>query len=152
MAVKWLVLMRFWLLTLGGFFVLCGCNGKTGPVVLDSNNAPLVAQGAALYQDNCARCHGAGLEGQPNWRVRKPDGKLPAPPHNADGHTWHHPNAMLVDVVRNGLVPPNAPAGYKSDMPAFASRLSDAQIGAVLSYIQSRWPADVWQYRKENGL
>lgn len=23
--------------------------------------------GAALYRDNCASCHGADLEGQPDW-------------------------------------------------------------------------------------
>jgi hypothetical protein len=26
---------------------------------------------------------------------RKPDGKLPAPPHDASGHTWHHADAQL---------------------------------------------------------
>lgn len=145
-------LTRYYLLLLFVLVSLCACDGKSASVPLDPKNPEFVRQGDALYRANCARCHGANLEGQSNWRVRKPDGKLPAPPHDAGGHTWHHPNAMLVEIVRNGLVPPHAPDGYQSDMPAFKDTLSDAQIGAVLSYIQSRWPQDVWQYRNENRL
>ena len=144
--------MRFGFWILFAVVFLSACSGKVAPVILDPKNADVVRQGESLYQANCARCHGANLEGQANWRVRKPDGKLPAPPHDATGHTWHHPNAMLVEIVRNGLVPPHAPAGYESDMPAFKDTLSDAQIAAVLSYIQSRWSPDVWQYRNENRL
>ena len=31
------------------------------------DNGDLVS-GKTLYTDNCASCHGAKLEGQPNWR------------------------------------------------------------------------------------
>lgn len=144
--------MRFRLLVLCGIVFLCACGSKAVPVQLDPKNAGLIKQGESVYRDNCARCHGANLEGQANWRARKADGKLPAPPHDSSGHTWHHPNAMLFDIVRNGLVPPHAPDGYQSDMPAFKDKLSDAQIAATLSYIQSRWQEDVWQYRNENKL
>jgi mono/diheme cytochrome c family protein len=78
------------------------------------------------------------LEGQPNWRERLPSGRLPAPPHDASGHTWHHPDAVLFTITRDGLgaiVP-----GYESDMPAFGGVLSDAEIRAVLAFIKSRWP------------
>jgi len=34
-----------------------------------------------------------------------------------------------------------------SDMPAFAGRLSDAQIRAILGYIKSRWPRDIRAYQ-----
>ena len=30
--------------------------------------------------------------------------------------------------------------GYESDMPAFAGRLSDEEIRAVLAFIRSSWP------------
>ena len=33
-----------------------------------------VARGAELYAENCASCHGAELEGEPNWRQRDPTG------------------------------------------------------------------------------
>jgi mono/diheme cytochrome c family protein len=41
--------------------------------------------------------------------------------------------------VKKGLVPDYAPPGYESDMPAFEKTLSDAEIWAVLSYIESHW-------------
>ena len=100
---------------------------------------PAAAQdGARLYTENCANCHGANLEGQPDWMVRKPDGKLPAPPHDATGHTWHHSDRQLLMIVRDGLgaIAP----GYVTDMPAFGDRLTDEEIGAILDFIKSTWP------------
>ncbi len=41
-----------------------------------------VAQGAALYAQYCAECHGANLEGAVDWKQRQPDGSLPPPPHD----------------------------------------------------------------------
>ncbi|MGA1161369.1 MAG: c-type cytochrome, partial [Burkholderiaceae bacterium] len=49
----------------------------------------VVLRGEVVYANNCARCHGVNLEGEANWRVRLPNGKLPAPPHDETGHTWH---------------------------------------------------------------
>ena len=108
-----------------------------------------LAEGEAIYRRECASCHGARLEGQPNWRVRRPDGKLPAPPHDASGHTWHHPKDQLFAIIKFGLVPPNAPPGYQSDMPAFGGRLSDRQIADVLAFIESRWPPEIHAHRGE---
>src|SRR5919106_825466 len=39
----------------------------------------VLAEGKAIYSQYCARCHGANLEGQPDWRRRLPSGRLPAP-------------------------------------------------------------------------
>jgi len=77
----------------------------------------VIAMGKDLYAQRCASCHGANLEGQPDWMQRKPDGKLPAPPHDATGHTWHHSDADLFKIVKNGV---QAFAGkdYKTDMPS----------------------------------
>jgi mono/diheme cytochrome c family protein len=94
--------------------------------------------GRALYLENCAGCHGASLEGQPDWMVRKPDGRLPAPPHDATGHTWHHSDEQLFRITKEGLavIAPN----YETDMPAFGGTMTDAEIRAVLDYIKSTWP------------
>jgi mono/diheme cytochrome c family protein len=98
-----------------------------------------VAIGAKVYAQHCAVCHGVKLEGQPEWRRRLPNGRMPAPPHDESGHTWHHSDRVLFAITRNGLVPPYASKGYESDMPAFGGKLSDDEIWAVLAYIKSHW-------------
>lgn len=92
-----------------------------------------------MYAQHCAACHGSKLEGQPNWQRRLPNGRLPAPPHDETGHTWHHTDSVLFGIVKHGVVPPYAPAGYESDMPAFQGLLGDNDIWAVLAYIKSYW-------------
>ena len=94
--------------------------------------------GQALYLEYCASCHGANLEGQPNWMQRLPNGRLPAPPHDETGHTWHHSDEQLLRIVRDGL-PAIAP-GYETDMPAFRGTLRDQEIVAILDYIKQTWP------------
>lgn len=111
--------------------------------VADLRDPQRIAAGAPIYAAHCAACHGANLEGQPNWKERRLNGRMPAPPHDDSGHTWHHPNAVLFGITRNGMKPPLAPPGYESDMPAYAGVLSDEQIWNVLAYIQSRWSAEV---------
>ena len=106
-------------------------------------------EGETIYKVECASCHGAKLEGQADWRTRRPDGKLPAPPHNATGHTWHHPREQLASIIKRGMVPPNAPPGYASDMPAFAGKLTERQVNNVLLYIESQWPPEIRARRAE---
>ena len=116
----------------------------------DPRDAAKVAAGSKVYAAHCAACHGAGLEGQPDWRRRLANGRMPAPPHDESGHTWHHPDAMLFAITKNGLAPPHAPPGYESDMPAFGDKLSDDEIWSVLAYIKSHWKsADVLSARQE---
>ena len=118
---------------------------ETAPAVaLAPGEAAVVAKGARIYEAQCASCHGANLEGEPNWRERGADGRLPAPPHDETGHTWHHPDGLLFKLTKEG--PPKEIGNgepYYSNMPAFAGVLSDEEIVAVLSYIKSRWPEDV---------
>jgi mono/diheme cytochrome c family protein len=95
--------------------------------------------GERLYQENCASCHGANLEGQPDWRSRLPNGRLPAPPHDASGHTWHHTDRVLLDIVKRGTAA-IVGNGYESDMPGFKEVLTDEEITAIIDYIKSTWP------------
>ena len=53
------------------------------------------------------------------------------PPHDETGHTWHHPDAQLVEWVLNGKFP--------GQMPAFGDRLSREQVEAILAYIKTWW-------------
>lgn len=116
----------------------------------DYTDAKLVAQGAQLYAQHCASCHGPNLEGQPNWQTRKPNGALPAPPQNETGHTWHHSDQQLFDMTKFGVTP-YSPPGWVSEMPAFEGVLSDDQIWAVLAYIKSRWPERVREAQQQRS-
>ncbi len=108
----------------------------------DPNDVALVARGAEVYREQCAACHGARLEGQANWRQRRPNGRLPAPPHDASGHTWHHADQQLFNVIKQGTAA-FAPADYKTDMGAYKDTLTDRDIWAVLAYIKTKWPPKV---------
>jgi mono/diheme cytochrome c family protein len=101
-----------------------------------------IALGRDVYAIHCASCHGAALEGQPDWRVRLASGRLPAPPHDETGHTWHHPDEQLFALTKEGLAA-FVPPGYETDMPGFGDALTDDEIRAVLAYIKSTWPAEI---------
>src|SRR3990172_431258 len=64
-------------------------------------------------------------------------GRPPAAPprHNANGHTWHHPDCQLVRSILEGGADKTRPLA----MPAFQDKLSYEQIDAVLSYIKLMW-------------
>ena len=122
--------------------LLAACDSGPAPgddARADPRKVDAVKLGAWVYTQNCAACHGAKLEGQPNWRVRLPNGRLPGPPHDESGHTWHHPDQVLFGITKNGLAPPYASKDYESDMPAFGGKLSDDEIWAVLAYVKSHW-------------
>ena len=130
---------------LGGVWLVVGGGDATRA---DASDAQLVRRGEVLYQLHCASCHGANLEGQPNWRERDENGLLPAPPHDATGHTWHHTDQLLFDVTKLGST---AVIGndYQSNMPGFADKMSDGEIWAVIAYIKSTWPPSVQEIQSE---
>lgn len=108
-----------------------------------------LARGAQAYDEHCAACHGANLEGQRDWRKRGPDGLLPAPPHDATGHTWHHPDQQLFAITKYGTA---ALVGreYRTTMGGFGDVLDDDGIRDVLAFIKSRWPEEI--RRRQAGI
>ena len=108
----------------------------------DPDNAEHVALGQQVYTSFCTGCHGVNLEGQPDWRKKLPMGNFPAPPHDESGHTWHHADQWLFELVKYGGKY-HAPPRYRSAMPAYQDMLSDAEIWAVLAFIKNRWPAAI---------
>ena len=102
----------------------------------DSSFTAEQLRGRTIYYANCASCHGGPTGGD----------MMDYPPrHNTNGHTWHHPDCELKQVIREGgdemtammremMAPPNAPK-----MIAFKDKLSDADIDAVLAYIKTMW-------------
>lgn len=153
MANKTLIFGAAGVVVLGAVALLYDAGRDSSPAFIDPADQQRVVQGKAIYANFCASCHGESLQGQPNWRQRQSNGRLPAPPHDKTGHTWHHPDAMLFDMVKNGLVPgKTAPPGYESDMPAYREILTDEEIISVLAYIKSTWPPKVLEAQKEVTL
>ena len=107
--------------------------------------------GRALYAEHCAVCHGADLEGAPDWKAPGPDGRLPPPPHDETGHTWHHGDAMLFEYTRRGgqAYLDDLGVAFDSGMPAFGDVLSDDEIKAILAFIRSTWPARIQEIQAE---
>jgi len=93
-------------------------------------------RGEEIYNASCVSCHG-GPRGE---------AMMDYPPrHNANGHTWHHPDCELTEIIRTGgdemtemmrqmMAPPDAPK-----MQAFGDKLSSAEIDAVLAFIKTMW-------------
>ena len=107
-----------------------------------------LALGERLFQANCATCHGARAEGDPNWRQRDISGHFPPPPLNGSGHSWHHSAEVLTEVIRNGR--PKGP----SNMPAWKGKLSEAEMAAIVAWFQSLWPQpvyDAWYEMQQRG-
>jgi mono/diheme cytochrome c family protein len=111
----------------------------SAPLAAHGLDTRLVARGNDIYKANCAVCHGVNAEGAPNWQRKGPDGKLPPPPLDANGHAWHHPGAWIRDMIRQGSV------ARGGNMPAWEGKLGDDDIAAVIAWIQSRWPEEIYR-------
>ena len=118
-----------------------------------NSDIPDVVQGQTLYATSCAACHGTNLEGQADWRSPGPDGRLPAPPHDENGHTWHHGDQLLFDYTKLGGKAEMAKRGveFDSGMPAFGDQLTDTKINNVLAYIKSTWPERIQTMQAERS-
>lgn len=77
-----------------------------------------------LYLSNCGGCHHPLGLGRAD--------KVPALVNNSS--LKQNPSNIL-NVVLFGI----APRDHRGGMPAFASRLSDAEIAAVINYVRHRW-------------
>jgi len=128
----------------------CASQGDDKPVVINQTAVPplptleaaRVERGAELYAQYCAECHGANLEGALDWKRPLADGSYPPPPHDDSGHTWHHPDELLLKIIAQG----GNPAG-NSKMPAFGDDLTQDEIASVLDFIKSRWGTEARQFQ-----
>ena len=146
----WLFLIFLALLAIGGVFLWRDKRMGTGEsVTINGITVPPipallpeeVAKGEVLYNQYCASCHGIDLAGAPDWKTRNPDGTLPPPPHDSSGHTWHHSDALLMQIIADGGLPENG------NMPAFKTILTDDEINLTLSYIKSTWGEEEREYQ-----
>lgn len=149
------------LLSLAALLTIAGCEGNgDDPKARWTDTAAPASQpgatrwytqqqvevGAGLYRANCATCHKENAEGTADWRQRDANGKLPPPPLNGTAHAWHHPLQVLRLVVNRG----GAPVG--GSMPGFADKLDGEQIDAILAWVQSHWPDEIYQTWYERDL
>ena len=108
---------------------------STSPTI-STNAAPqlLANQGAKLYEQHCAQCHGADGLGQ---RA----GNLVAYPALAGNRAVLMPHTTnLVQIVLNGgYAPATASNPRPFGMPPYVLTLNDTEIAAVLSHIRSTW-------------
>ncbi len=126
---------------------ISACSATEGSVDNTGAIAPAVAgsetyvSGQTLYNVHCAACHGVNGEGQfPNAPLeRDSTGRYGAPPHNSAGHTWHHDDDLLVQIIHEGGM--GDPENFY-DMPAFESTLAAEEIETVIAYIKTFWTPD----------
>ena len=132
--------MKLGVVALGLFLIiiLSGCSIESDIEKYIATNSEAYAVGEQVYAQNCASCHGANAEGQfPDAPMERDEtGRLGAPPHNDDGHTWHHDDDLLYQIVREGGMG-NAEMFYP--MPAFGEQLGDEEIEATIFYIKTFW-------------
>ena len=113
---------------------LIGCrNIDTASKHFTEPDPSVLRLGKEIYDANCASCHGVDGQGQPNWKTPDENGKRPAPPHDSSGHTWHHADSLLLEIIADGSsVPGSAMIGYKD-------LLSQEEMEASLAYIKTFW-------------
>jgi mono/diheme cytochrome c family protein len=85
-------------------------------------------KGATLYAQNCATCHGAGLEGGIGATLN-PIEKLPNVPNTLDAN-------FLIDIITNGRVHQNGDP-KQTDMPAKGgnTKLTDQDVKDLAAFI-----------------
>jgi mono/diheme cytochrome c family protein len=136
----WIIgLLAFALIIAGLAYIITPESGQQ--VVINNTPAPpvpnldasSVRQGQKLYTQYCAICHGANLEGAPDWKIALPDGSYPAPPHDSSGHTFHHPDTLLVRIIADGSYPPE----LSTTMPAYGEILTTEEVLSILDFIKS---------------
>jgi mono/diheme cytochrome c family protein len=115
-----------------------------------ANDTRRIDIGRSIYVAQCAACHGARGEGQPQWQRLSAAGEMPAPPHDRSGHTWKHSDVMLYRIVADGWRDPF----NKTDrltMPPFGDTLSPAEIRDVLDYLKMRWTPQQREFQREES-
>ena len=127
------------LLVLVGSVGLIAACGEPEPVAQpsaeQSNTVSGSRTGSQIFAATCAVCHGEGGEGAEDWMMRDEDGRLPPPPLNGEGHTWHHSDGVLYGIVSEG----GAGIGFGSNMPGFKDELTREEIIAVLEFVKTLW-------------
>lgn len=112
------------------------------PLAVQQFDAASLRHGAALFAEHCAQCHGPEGQGHPDWQTPSGDQFAAAPPLNGSGNDWKRSRVQLAAVIRDGA----RRASDKAEiMPSWKGRLKEPDIEDVINYMQSLWPADVYE-------
>lgn len=103
---------------------------RRDPATLVAAAGSGAASGAQIFAARCAACHQANGKGLPGV----------FPPLAGSAWVMGDPGTAL-QIVLHGMTGPIEVLGttYNGVMPAFASELSDNEIGAVLSHVRAQW-------------
>ena len=118
-----------------GLIAACGESEPDAVATEQSGEVGSPRTGQQVFAATCAVCHGEDGEGAEDWMVRDEDGRLPPPPLNGEGHTWHHSDGVLYGIVSEG----GAGIGFGSNMPGFKDELTREEIIAVLEFVKTLW-------------
>jgi mono/diheme cytochrome c family protein len=139
------MLLRFGLVLATSFMAGTSLAGETGPAPLDANR---IEAGRKIYQQYCASCHGPRGRVKGNWERPNAQGELPPPPHDSEGHTWKHSDAMLYRMVSEGWRDPFNKT-RRLTMPAFGDQISPRQICDVTIYLKTFWTPEQREFQWE---
>jgi len=142
-----LPIKRWSLLLAGiGLLVACGKEEPVAPLTPGQTAFPMesILQGARVYQEHCAQCHGPDAQGHPDWRLPQ---VTAAPPLNGTGNEWQRSKSELAAAILNGAKRDGVPV-----MPGWKGRLSDKEVEDVIIWFQALWPAEVYEkWHKANA-
>ena len=110
------------------------CGSLVGPSFFASTRAEEPVSFARdikpIFESNCSACHNANGSGQSGV----------FPPLAGNPMVTGSPDKVIA-AVKNGLTGQTTVNGksYNGSMPAWKSKLSDAEIADVITYIRSSW-------------
>ena len=140
--------LKKWSLLLAGIGLLVACGKEESPAPLTPGQTAFpmesILQGARVYQEHCAQCHGPDAQGHPDWRLPQ---VTAAPPLNGTGNEWQRSKSELAAAILNGAKRDGVPV-----MPGWKGRLSDKEVEDVIIWFQALWPAEVYEtWHKANA-
>jgi mono/diheme cytochrome c family protein len=131
------------LLTLISFILISETSYSHSHFPITRDSVLMIARGKIIYENNCVSCHQVNLIGAENWKGLDEDGHRKAPPLNGTGHTWHHDDTSLHNIIKYGLA--KIIKNYNGKMIGFGDKINDKQIDSVLSYIKSHWEDEIYE-------
>jgi mono/diheme cytochrome c family protein len=125
-----------WGICLASILVACGeavQSPQTGTpdesiAVIEPAFGSQLERGTALYDANCAGCHGKNGEGLG-----------PFPPLNSTQHAYKHPDWELIALIRDG----------QNSMPKFRDKLTEEEMIDIIARVKAWWgPGELSEQRQ----